>query len=77
MFAGDAQHTAIYQPAAQDLNAVHWSTSVDLNNSGTFAHYGAPLVTAANTVLVPVKIAGNGFQVSAFDGGTGSAQVHR
>jgi hypothetical protein len=72
MFAGDAQHTAIYQPTAQDLNAVHWSTSVDLINSGAFAHYGAPLVTAANTVLVPVKIAGNGFQVSAFDGGTGA-----
>jgi hypothetical protein len=74
MFAGDAQHTAIYEPAAQDLSAIHWSTSVDLNNSGAFAHYGAPLVTAANTVLVPVKIAGNGFQVSAFDGGTGAAK---
>src|SRR5688572_3163538 len=72
MFAGDAQHTAIYQPAAQDLNTVHWSTSVDLNNSGAYAHYGAPLVTAANTVLVPVKIAGNGFQISAFDGSTGA-----
>ena len=72
MFANNAQHTAIYQPAAQDLNAVHWSTSVDLNNTGTYAHYGAPLVTAANTVLVPVKIAGNGFQVSAFDAGTGA-----
>ena len=74
MFAGDAQHTAIYQPAAQDLNTVHWSTSVDLNNSGAYAHYGAPLVTAANTVLVPVKIAGNGFQVTAFDGGSGATK---
>jgi hypothetical protein len=73
-FAGNAQHTAIYQPAAQDLNTIHWSTSVDLNNSGAYAHYGAPLITAANTVLVPVKIAGNGFQVSAFDGGSGAAK---
>jgi hypothetical protein len=73
-FAGNAQHTANYQPAAQDLNAIHWSTSVDLNNSGALAHYGAPLITAANTVLVPVKIAGNGFQVSAFDGGSGAAK---
>lgn len=81
MFGGNAQHTAIYQPAAQDLNTVHWSTSVNLNNSGAFAHYGAPLITAANTVLVPVKIPvpqpspnppTNGFQVSAFDGGTGA-----
>lgn len=74
MFAGNAQHTAIYQPAAQNLNTIHWSTSVDLNNSGAYAHYGAPLITAANTVLVPVKIAGNGFQVTAFDGGTGAAK---
>ena len=73
-FAGNAQHTAIYQPAAQDLNAIHWSTSVDLNNSGGLAHYGAPLITAANTVLVPVKTAGNGFQLSAFDGGNGAAK---
>jgi hypothetical protein len=73
MFAGDAQHTAIYQPAAQDLSAIHWSTSIDLNNHA-YAHYGAPLVTAANTVLAPVKIAGDGFQVSAFDGGTGAAK---
>lgn len=73
-FAGNAQHTAIYQPAAQDLNTIHWSTPVDLNNSGAYAHYGAPVITAANTVLVPVKTAGNGFQVSAFDGGTGAAK---
>ena len=73
-FAGNAQHTAIYEPAAQDINTIHWSTSVDLNNSGAYAHYGAPLITAANTVLVPVKTAGNGFRVSAFDGGTGAAK---
>ena len=30
-FAGNAQHTAIYQPAAQNLNAIHWSTTIDLN----------------------------------------------
>jgi hypothetical protein len=73
-FAGNVQHTAIYQFAAQDLNSIHWSTSVDLNNSGALAHYGAPLVTAANTVIVPVKTAGNGFQVNAFDGGSGAAK---
>ena len=74
MFAGNAQHTAIFQPAAQDLNRVHWSTDIDLNNSGAAAHYGAPLVTATNTVLVPVKTAVNGFQVSAFDGNNGAAK---
>ena len=32
-FGGNAQHTAIYQPAAQDLNRIRWSTSIDLNNT--------------------------------------------
>jgi len=49
-FAGNAQHTAIYQPAARDLNRILWSTSIDVNNTGAFAHYGAPLITSSNTV---------------------------
>src|SRR5207249_4151993 len=73
-FAGNAQHTATYQTAAQNLNAIHWSTSIDLNNLGALAHYGAPVITAANTVLVPVKIAGDRFQVNAFDGSSGTAK---
>jgi len=64
-FAGNAQHTAVYQPAAQDLNRIRWSTTIDLNNT-SFAHYGAPLVTAANTVIVPVKTA-SGFQINVFN----------
>ena len=71
-FAGNAQHTAIYQAPAQNLNTIHWSTAIDLNNSGAFAHYGAPLITVANTVLVPVKTATDGFQVSAFEGSSGA-----
>jgi hypothetical protein len=70
-FAGNAQHTAVYQTAAQNLNSIHWSTTIDLNNSGALAHYGAPLITSANTVLVPVKTVGDGFQVNAFDGSSG------
>ncbi len=72
-FAGNAQHTASYPQPAQGLNAVHWSTSVDLNNNGTLIHYGAPVVSAANTVFVPVKTAGDRFQVSAFNGATGAS----
>ena len=73
-FAGNAHHTAIYQPAAQNLNTIRWSTSIDLNNSGALAHYGAPVITPANTILVPVKIAGDGFQVNAFDGNSSVAK---
>jgi hypothetical protein len=71
-FGGNAQHTAIYQPAAQDLNQIRWSTSIDLNNTGAFAHYGAPLITAANTVIVPVKTA-SGFRINTFNAGSGAA----
>jgi Big-like domain-containing protein len=73
-FAGNAQHTAIYQPAVPSLNRIRWSATIDFNNSGSLAHYGAPLVTAANTVLAPVKIAGDAFRVDAFDGNSGTAK---
>jgi glucose/arabinose dehydrogenase len=72
-FAGNAQHTAIFNPAAQDLNRIRWSTTIDLDNTSA-AHYGAPLITAANTVITPVKIPGSLFQVKAFEGATGAAK---
>src|SRR5262245_12057998 len=72
-FGVNAQHTAIYQPAAQDLNRIRWSTSIDVNNTGAYAHYGAPLITAANTVIVPVKISSTGFRIDTFNGGSGAA----
>jgi Bacterial Ig-like domain (group 3) len=72
-FAGNAQHTAKYQPAAQPLNRIQWSTTNDLN-PGDFAHYGSPLVTAGNTVVVPVKTATDGFRIDVFDGSNGAAK---
>ena len=73
-FAGNAQHTAVYQPAVPSLNRIRWSATIDFNNTGSLAHYGAPLVTAANTVLAPVKIGGDAFRVDAFDGTSGAAK---
>ena len=73
-FAGNAQHTAVFLPAAQDLNPIHWSTSIDLHTAAGSAHYGAPLITSANTVLVPVKTATDGFQIDAFDGAAGAGK---
>jgi hypothetical protein len=71
-FAGNAQHTAVYQPTVPNLNRVRWSATIDFNNNGNFTHYGAPVVTAANTVLAPVKIASDAFRVDAFDGANGA-----
>ena len=74
-FAGNAQHTSSYAAPAQNLNTFRWVTSVDLNNTGALIHYGAPLVTASNTVLVPVKTgATDGFQVRAINGAGGTAK---
>jgi hypothetical protein len=69
-FAGNVQHTAVFAPPAQRLNAIRWTTPIDTHYSG-FAHYGAPLVTPSNTVLVPVKISASGFQVRALESATG------
>jgi hypothetical protein len=74
IFGGNAQHTGIYSTKAQNLNAVHWSTSVDLNNTGGYAHYGAPVITPANTIFVPVKTgATGGFEISVLNAATGAS----
>ena len=70
-FAGNAQHTGIFHPAAVDLNAIRWSTTIDLRQTFGTTHYGSPLVTAANTLIVPVKTESDGFQIRAFNAATG------
>jgi hypothetical protein len=71
--AHDAQHTAVSSVASQSLSTIHWRVPVDLDppNGEIFIHYGSPLVTAANTVIVPVKTGANSFRVVAHDGATG------
>jgi Bacterial Ig-like domain (group 3) len=71
-FAGNPQHTALYQPTVPSLNRIRWSATIDFNNTGALAHYGEPLVTSANTVIAPVKIAGDAFRIDTFDGATGA-----
>ena len=69
----DEQHTALSTVQSQSLDTLHWHTPVDLNPpQGTiYIHYGSPLVTAANTVIVPVKTGTNSFRVEAHNGATG------
>jgi hypothetical protein len=73
----DAQHTGISPFPAQPLNAIRWQTPVDLapRYSGTslLIHYGSPLVTRANTVVIPVKTGTNdGFRVEGRNAADGS-----
>jgi len=78
-YGHDPQHTGLSDHAAQALHTIHWQTPVDLNPPGggqgsLLIHYGSPMVTAGNTVIVPMKTGSiDGFQLGAFNGGTGAA----
>lgn len=71
-FCGNSQHTGVYSPPAQNLNAILWTSSIDLSNTGADTHYGAPIISSNNVVFAPVKIVNNGFQVNALDGASGN-----
>ena len=76
-YALNPQHTALSPVASANLGMIHWQTPVDLDpqysGSDLLIHYGSPLVTAANTVLVPVKTgATGGFEVQSLSGATGT-----
>lgn len=75
-FGRDPQHTSLSATAAQSLRRVRWTAPVDLSPPDTDVlgvHYGSPLVTAANTVVVPVKTGAlDGFMVQGRNGATGA-----
>jgi len=67
------QHTATAVVPSQSLAQILWQTPVDLNpqysGNDLLIHYGTPLTTPTNTVLVPVKTgATDGFRIEAHDG---------
>jgi hypothetical protein len=77
-FGRDAQHSAVSAIATQDLNRVGWMTPLDLapqyRGSGgpLLTHYGSPVITSNNTVVLPVKTgAGGGFRIEARSGVNG------
>src|SRR5580658_10079233 len=75
--AHDPQHTGTSANAAQTLNSIHWQTPIDLTGDAggsgpLYVHYGSPVVTAANTVIVPVTNASGNYQLEAFNGATGA-----
>src|SRR5690348_9744584 len=70
-FAGNPQHTSQYNARPQHMNRVLWSNSVDVTHSATSSHYGAPLITASNTVIVPTVASISNYIINAYEGGTG------
>ena len=64
-YAHTPQHDAIASVASQPLNRILWHVPVDLNpqysGSELLIHYGSPLITRSNTVIVPVKTGATGW----------------
>ena len=77
-YAHAPQHGAAATTASQPLNRIRWSTPVDLSPDYTPSgeltiHYGSPLITRSNTVIVPVKTGlTSGFEVESLVGATGA-----
>ena len=75
-FAGNAQHTAVARERTQPFRRIRWRAKVDLAphlvDGELLIHYGSPMITAANTVLVPTRVSARaGFRVVAYSGTSG------
>jgi hypothetical protein len=76
-YAHDPQHTAVSAVQSQSLNRIKWQTPVDLSpqysGNELLIHYGSPLITSANSVIVPVKTgATDGFRIDVRNGTDGT-----
>jgi hypothetical protein len=77
-YGGNAQHTAVSAIASQDLGRIAWSHAVDLapqytGSGALLTHYGSPVVTTRNTVVIPVKTgATGGYRVEGRVGASGA-----
>jgi hypothetical protein len=76
-YARDAQHTALSAIQSQSLDVIVWQTPVDLqpqlDGNDLHIHYGSPVITNANTVIVPVKTGvDDGFELQARSGADGT-----
>jgi hypothetical protein len=72
--ASDPQHTALSSVPTQPLNGIRWTTPVDESAASEpiLIHYGSPVITQSNTVVVPVREADGGYRLEARRGSDGS-----
>jgi hypothetical protein len=82
-FAGNAQHTAVAPVTPQPLQHIHWQVSVDHHpgrltpHLGPNSHYASPMITSANTVIVPTRLGRQrGYEVVAYAGSDGTRLWH-
>ena len=76
-YGGNAQHEALSAVATQSFGKIAWQAPVDLapqysTQGYLLVHYGSPVITAKNTVILPVKTAvGLSYRFEARNGNTG------
>jgi hypothetical protein len=75
-YAGNAQHTAIARTQPQPFDRIRWKVKVDLSQANPKflpIHYGSPMITTANTILVPTTVSAKaGFRIVAYSGTNGA-----
>jgi len=59
-FGETPEHTALSEEPSQSFVRIHWRTPVDLappygQGHELFIHYGSPIVTSADNVIIPVR----------------------
>jgi len=71
---GDPQHTGVSPVQTQSLDRIRWSTPVDDNMTSEpiLIHYGSPVATVENTIVVPVRSTNGSFRLEARSGSDGS-----
>src|SRR6187397_1940366 len=71
-FADDETHSAISELPSQPFQGIRWQTPVVDGPAEDLIHLGSPVITAANTVIVPVRQTNGTYRVEARDGANGS-----
>jgi hypothetical protein len=76
-YGNSPQHTAISRVKSQPLKRILWHASMDRNpqysGNDLFIHYGSPLVTSENKLIMPVKTgATDDFEVEVRNGADGT-----
>ena len=77
-YGRDAQHTAVSTIQSQNLTRIAWTSPVDLapqytQSGALLTHYGSPVVTTTNTIVIPVKTGANGgYRVEGRVGASGA-----
>jgi hypothetical protein len=63
-YAENSQHTTLSAVASQSLSTIRWTANEDLDpqysDGDLLIHYGSPMITAGNLVVMPEKTTASG-----------------